>query len=157
LANKHGTSCRRVIVKWSKNLVIKDFDGFKLASFPNSYSIRGLGRKFLTNIDGNAGMKILDQIWANFSRSKLFKIQCSFNGCEDNPIEMQHIRELSHLIAEFGHISFVTRKGRRLFGSKAFKSAYNRRQIPLCRNHYRLLHERKVNIADLNWDYIKGH
>ena len=70
LANKHGTSRSRVIVKWSKDLVIKDLDGFKLASFPNSYSIRGLARKFLTNINGNAGMKILDQIWVKFSRLK---------------------------------------------------------------------------------------
>lgn len=144
LAGKHGTSCRRVILKWSKDLVIKDSDGFKLASFPNSYSIRSLSRKFLTNIDGNTGTKWLG-------------IKCSFNGCEDGPTEMHHIRKLSRLIDEFGRISVVTKKGRRISGPEAFKSAYNRKLIPLCRNHHRLLHERKINLVDLNWDYIKGN
>jgi retron-type reverse transcriptase len=55
LSGKHRMSCSRVIVKWSKDLIIKDSDGFKLASFPNSHSIRGLGRKFLANSDGNIG------------------------------------------------------------------------------------------------------
>jgi hypothetical protein len=62
LAGKHRISCKRVVVKWSKNLIIQDYGGFKLVSFPNSYSIRSLDYKFLTDVNGNKSSRVLNQL-----------------------------------------------------------------------------------------------
>lgn len=148
LAAKHRTSCKRIIVKWSKDLIIEDFNGFKLASFPNSYSIRNLSRKFLTDVNGNAGMQILDQIWVKFSCFKFLGIRCAFKECIDGPIKM-------HYINKWDHTSIITKKGKRVSGLEVIKDAYNYKQIPLCRNHNRLLCEKKVNLNNLDWDHIK--
>lgn len=62
LASKHGISCRKVINKWSLDLRILDSDGFQLALLPNSNNIKSMNRKFLTDINDNAGLRILDTI-----------------------------------------------------------------------------------------------
>ena len=62
LAAKHGMSCKKVLNKWSRDLVISDSEGFILASFPNKYDIRSKDRKFLTNKEHNAGLYILDTV-----------------------------------------------------------------------------------------------
>ena len=55
----------------------------------------------------------------------------------------------------FGKVSVVTKKGRRVNGTEAFKVALNRKQIPLCKSHHMDLHNKRISFSDLNWEYIK--
>jgi hypothetical protein len=70
LAGKHKSSSRRIVAKHTLNLIIKDQDGLVIAQFWSSQEIRGMGRKFLSNVPKDAGDKVLNQIWAKFSRTK---------------------------------------------------------------------------------------
>lgn len=70
LAAKHCLSCRKVIVKWTKNLVIEDFKGHVIAKFPSNMDIRSMGRKFLPNVVKNAELGVLETSWTKFTKSK---------------------------------------------------------------------------------------
>jgi hypothetical protein len=56
---------------------------------------------------------------------------------------------------QFGNISVVTRKGRRVSGTEAFKVAVNRKQIPLCKVHHFDLHNGRISFHDINWEYVR--
>ena len=62
LAKKHRSSCREIISKWSKNIVILDLKGYKLTDFPSSHFIRLVGRKFVMGIDFNLSLLVLNSI-----------------------------------------------------------------------------------------------
>ena len=55
----------------------------------------------------------------------------------------------------FGKVSVITKKGRRVSGTEAFKVAFNRKQIPLCKNHHIDLHQKKISFKEIDWEYIK--
>jgi hypothetical protein len=55
----------------------------------------------------------------------------------------------------FGKVSIVTKKGRRVTGIDAFKVAFNRKQIPLCKMHHHDLHNKRISFQDINWEYVK--
>lgn len=156
LANKYQSSCSQIIFKWSKDLVILDSEGHKLADFPNNNAIRAIGCKFLANVNRNNGLRVLNSIWFKFSRFKLLGIRCAFKDCNENDlIEMHHIREFSRLKDLFDFVSAVTKKGRRATGIEAFKIAYNRKHIPLCRKHHQQLNAKIINLFDLDWYYVR--
>lgn len=62
LAGKHKSSSRKIIAKHTKDLIIKDREGFVTAQFLSTQEIRTMGRKFLSNVSKDAGDKVLDQI-----------------------------------------------------------------------------------------------
>jgi hypothetical protein len=55
----------------------------------------------------------------------------------------------------FGNISVVTRKGRRVSGTDAFKVAFIPKQIPLCNMHHINIHQKKISWKNIDWEYIK--
>ena len=103
----------------------------------------------------DAADKVLNQIWAKFTRTKFFGVECAYIGCENKEIEWHHMRKLERLKDHFGRISVVTKKGRRVTGVEAFKVAFNRKQIPLCKPHHQELHRNKISFQDIDWEYIK--
>jgi DNA-binding transcriptional regulator YiaG len=62
LAGKHKSSCKKIIAKHSKDLIIKDKDGFTLASFISSQEIKTMRRQFRSNVLHAAAEKVLNQI-----------------------------------------------------------------------------------------------
>jgi hypothetical protein len=60
LAGKHKSSSRRIIAKHTLDLIIKDQDGLVIAQFLSSQEIKGMGRKFLSNVSKDAGDKVLE-------------------------------------------------------------------------------------------------
>lgn len=156
LSTKHRTSSKKIIDKLSKNLIITDSNGFKLASFINNSAIKSMGRKFISSIYYNAGLQILDTIWVKFFKSKWFGIKCSFKNCNnDSPLEMYHINKLAKIKETFNCISLVTKENKRISGIEAFQVAYKYKQIPLCKKHHQLLNSKKISWEDLDWEYIR--
>jgi group II intron reverse transcriptase/maturase len=155
LAGKHKSSCKKIIAKHSKDLIIKDKDDFILASFMSSQEIKTTRRQFRSNVSQDAVEKVLNQIWAKFTRTNFFGAECAVKGCENPKIEWHHVDKLSRMKDHFGNISVVTKKGRRVSGIDAFKVAFNRKQIPLCKMHHISLHQKKISFQHLDWEYIK--
>jgi group II intron reverse transcriptase/maturase len=155
LAGKHKSSCKKIIAKHSKDLIIKDKDGFTLASFISSQEIKTMRRQFRGNVSHDAAEKVLNQIWAKFTRTNFFGAECAVKGCENSKIEWHHVNKLNRMKDHFGNISVVTRKGRRVSGTDALKVAFNRKQIPLCNMHHINLHQKKISFQDIDWEYIK--
>jgi hypothetical protein len=87
LAGKHKSSSRRIIAKHTLDLIIKDQDGLVIAQFLSSQEIKGMGRKFLSNVSKDAGDKVLNQIWAKFTRTKFMRVKCAVDICENQDIE----------------------------------------------------------------------
>jgi hypothetical protein len=155
LAGKYKSSSRKIIAKHTKDLIIKDQEGFVIAQFLSTQEIRTMGRKFLSNVSKDAGVKVLDHIWAKFTRTKFFGVECAVDGCDAHDIEWHHVDKFKRMKDTFGKVSVVTKKGRRVSGTEAFKVALNRKQIPLCKSHHMDLHNKKISFSDLNWEYIK--
>lgn len=155
LAGKHKSSSRKIIAKHTKDLIIKDQEGFVIAQFLSSVEIRTMGRKFLSNVSRDAADRVLDQIWAKFTRTKFFGVECAVEGCENHDIEWHHVDKLKRMKDTFGNVSVVTKKGRRVTGTTAFQVALNRKQIPLCKLHHTDLHNKRISFSDINWEYIK--
>jgi retron-type reverse transcriptase len=59
LSRKHKLSSRKVIKKWSKDLVIMDSDNYIIAQFISNTDIKSMGRKFLLNVDKDADLRVL--------------------------------------------------------------------------------------------------
>jgi len=156
LAGKHKSSSRKIIAKYTKNLVIRDEKEYIVAELMSSNKIRAMGRKFLTDVSEDAFDKVIDAIWVKFSRSKFFGIRCAVRGCSNSDIEMHHVRELARMKDTFGHISVVSKKGRRVTGTEAFKVAFNRKQIPLCHSHHVDSHNKRLAFWDIDWEYVRG-
>ena len=76
-------------------------------------------------------------------------------GCENHDIEWHHVSKLNRMTDSFGHVSVVTKKDRRVSGTDAFKVAFNRKQILLCKAHHTDLHNKKLSFSEINWDYVK--
>jgi len=155
LAGKHKSSCRKIIQKYTKNLIIKDDDGNIIAQFISTLEIKRMGRRFRTDVSRDAVDKVMNQIWTKFTRTKFFGVECAVEGCENRDIEMHHISKLERMMDHFGNISVVTRKGRRVTGTEAFKVAVNRKQIPLCKAHHTDLHNGHISFQDISWEYIR--
>ena len=68
---------------------------------------------------------------------------------------MRDVRKLSCLKNIFGHISVITNKDKRVSDIDAFKVACNRKQIPLCKKHHHFLHTNRINLDDLDSNYLK--
>jgi hypothetical protein len=60
LAGKHKSSCKKIIAKHSKDLIIKDKDDFTLASFISSQEIKSMKRQFRSNVLHDAVEKVLN-------------------------------------------------------------------------------------------------
>jgi len=155
LAGKHKSSCRKIIAKYSKDLIIKDEKGHTLTQFMSSREIKVMRRQFRSNVSKDAANKVLDQIWAKFTRTKFFGVECAVEGCENPNVEWHHVNKLNRMKDHFGNISVVTKKGRRVTGTEAFQVAFNRKQIPLCKNHHNDLHNKKISHQDISWEYVK--
>ena len=155
LAGKHKSSSKKIITEHTKDLIIKDQKGFVTAQFMSTQEIKTMGCKFLSNVSKDAGDKILDKIWAKFTRTELFGVECAVNGCDEHDIEWHHIDKFKCMKDTFGKVFVVTKKGRRVIGTEAFKVALNRKQIPLCKSHHIDLHNRRISFLDINWEYIK--
>lgn len=50
LARKYKSSCKKIISKYTKDLIIKDKNGFVLISFMNSYEIKTIKKQFKKNM-----------------------------------------------------------------------------------------------------------
>jgi len=155
LAGKHKMSCKKIIEKHTKNLIIKDSKGFILATFMKSKEIRTMRRQFKSDVSRDAAKKALDQIWAKFTRTSFFGAKCAVKGCNNPNIEWHHVNKLSRMKDHLGKVSVVTRKGRRVNGTDAFTVAFNRKQIPLCTEHHKDLHQKNISSKDINWEYVK--
>jgi retron-type reverse transcriptase len=156
LSTKHRTSSKKIIEKLSKNLIIKDSSGFKLTSFINNNTIKSMGRKFITNVYYNTGLRILDTIWLKFTKSKWFGIKCSIKNCNENsPLKMYNINKLTKIKETFNCIFIITKKNKRIYHKDAFRLAYKYKQIPFCKKHHQLLNSKKISLEDLDWEYIK--
>ena len=155
LAGKHKSSCKKIIMKHTKDLIIKNEEGFTLASFMSSQEIKTMRRQFRSNVSHDVAEKVLNQIWAKFTRTNFFGAECAVEGCENSKIEWHHVNKLSRMKDHFGNISVVTRKGRRVSGADAFKVAFNRKQIPLCNMHHIDLHQKRISFQDIDWKYVK--
>jgi group II intron reverse transcriptase/maturase len=155
LAGKHKSSSRKIIAKHTKDLVIKDDEGFVLEQFISTQEIKTMKRQFRSNVSKDAADKVLNQIWAKFTRTKFFGVECAVEGCENPNIEWHHVNKLNRMKDHFGKVSIVTKKGRRVTGIDAFKVAFNRKQIPLCKMHHHDLHNKRISFQDINWEYVK--
>jgi len=155
LAGKHKSSCKKIIQKHTKNLIIKDEEGHVIVQFVSTVEIKRMRRRFRANVSENVVDTVLNQIWAKFTRTKFFGIECAVEGCENRDIEMHHVDKIHRLKDQFGNISVVTKKGRRVSGIEAFKVAVNRKQIPLCKAHHSDLHNGHISFHDINWEYVR--
>ena len=155
LAGKHKSSCKKIIAKYTKDLIIKDNEGLTLTSFVSSHEIKTMKRQFRSNVSHDAAEKVLNQIWAKFTRTSFFGAECAVENCDNSNIEWHYVNKLSRLKDHLGNVSVVTRKGRRVNGTDAFKVAFNRKQIPLCRVHHMDLHHKRISFQDINWEYVK--
>lgn len=61
LAGKHKFSSRKIIAKYTKDLIMKDQEGFVITQFLSTQKIRTMGRKFLFHVSRDARDKVIDQ------------------------------------------------------------------------------------------------
>lgn len=155
LAGKKKSSCKKIINAYTKDLIINDEEGFELTRFISSLEIRSQRRQFRSNVSSDAAEKVLNQIWAKFTRTKFFGAECSVEGCENRDIEWHHVSKLNRMSDHLGRVSVITKKGRRVTGTDAFKVAFNRKQIPFCKAHHTDLHNKKLSFSEINWEYVK--
>lgn len=155
LAGKHKSSSKKIIEVHTKDLIIKNQEGCELTRFLSSLEIRTMRRQFRTNVSQDTFEKALNQTWAKFTRTKFFGVKCSVEGCENPDIEWHHVNKLNRMGDSFGNVSAVTKKGKRVTGTDAFRVAFNRKQFPLCKTHHADLHHKRLPFSEINWDYVK--
>jgi hypothetical protein len=61
LAGKHKVSSRKIIAKYTKDLIMKDQEGFVTTQFLSAQKIRTMGREFLFHVSRDARDKVIDQ------------------------------------------------------------------------------------------------
>lgn len=125
--------------------------------FPDSNFIKTMSRQFLSGIHFNMGLLVLNSVWLKFSSLKWFALKCSFKGCNDvSALEMYFIKDLSRIKTSFGFYSAAAKKNELLKNSEAFTIVSTSNQIPFCKNHYRYLCTKKINLFALDLDYLKN-
>jgi retron-type reverse transcriptase len=149
LAGKHKSSSRKIIAKHTKDLIIKDQEGFIIAKFLNTQKIKTMGRKFLSNVSKNAGDKVFGPILSKIIRTKFLGVECSVNGCYNCEIEW-------YCVDKFKHLEDAFKKGRRVIGREAFEVVLDQQQIPLCKLHHADLKNKRISLLDINWKYIEA-
>jgi hypothetical protein len=53
--------------------------------------IKTMRRRFRAMYLNDVVEKVLNQIWAKFTRTNFFGIECAVEGCENRDIEMHHV------------------------------------------------------------------
>lgn len=83
----------------------------------------------------------LNTVWQRTQRDIIDNGTCTVIGCNNTDIEIHHIRKLNRMSYTAGKV-FETKnkKGKVIKGASAYKSALNRKQIPLCSKHHDLIH-----------------
>ena len=71
-------------------------------------------------------------------------------GCETFDIEWHHVSKLNRMEVSFGNVSVVTKKGKRVTGTDAFRVVFNRKQFPLCNTHHADLHRKRLSFSEIN-------
>ena len=138
LAGKHKSSSKKIIGKHTIDLEIKT-----------------MGRKFRPEVLKGAAYKTLNQVWARMTKTKFPGIKCAYKNCNNKDIDWHHIMELKRKKDSSGNISVLTKKDKRVTGTEAFKVAYSRKQIPLCEFHHYQIHDNKISLKNLDWNYIE--
>lgn len=156
LAGKHTTKIHQIISLYGKSpKVVLEFNGkiHELASFLTPNEINHRTRGFTKSCDVYHYLEDLNKPLVKLSIPKaLFAGKCAVNECTNRDIEVHHVRALRRTKKGF-LVEFIKSDNKTLKGSVMVESALLRKQIPLCREHYKEWH--KLNPQDIDNKYLQ--
>lgn len=140
LAGKHKKKVHQIIKKYGKapKVVLENMSGNDkvLATFLTHNEVNNRSRGFNKPFDPIVHLESLDKPITKLSVPKtLFSKQCAVINCTNLDIEVHHVRALERV--KYGYlVQSIKSKNKNLRGLSKIKSALNRKQIPLCREHH---------------------
>ena len=143
LAAKHRCSLKQVIDKYGVNLEKNvDTEG----TFPSKAEVAGGWKRGFSPNEVSQPYELLNRIWLKRT-SMVDEKECIVEGCGLRP-EMHHVRQIKARTDGKGNLSVVNKKGIRKDGALAYMIAKNRKQIPLCPKHHKMVHKDLLNYRD---------
>jgi group II intron reverse transcriptase/maturase len=149
LAQKFKTTVSGIINTYGKDLVLEEKleeKTKKRTYFPSNSYIRNLKVEFLTNSPTEMKDR-LDRLFLRTQRLPLLGEKCMVEGCERKDVEMHHVKKLLRANKD-GKVT-VKGKKRAISGYEAIMYSLKTKQIPLCPEHHKSLHEGTLPIAKL--------
>jgi len=153
LKNKHKLGSRKqTILKYGPDIKVEVED--KSINFLDSSIIRGQKKAFLISHKKDP-FKKLDRIYVSFSSTNIFSGNCAVINCSNKDIEIHHIKQL-HRQADKKNKNIIITEGKtkKLTGATAYQSALNRKQIPLCKNHYIEFHKGTITEKNIDSEFL---
>jgi group II intron reverse transcriptase/maturase len=137
LARKYKLkSLAQTFKKFGRDLEFKNKTGKKYKIFrPDNLRMLPMSERFRVNENTNID-KLLSQTWSNSLTRSQFDEPCAICGTLDN-LEIHHIRSVKN-------VRVKTRTYAQWIGG------FNRKSIPLCKEHHILLHAGKLSHEDVN-------
>jgi hypothetical protein len=115
-------------------------------------NIKNLKRSFLINLPIEDINKILNTTWVNTQNTNFIFDTCAVKGCNNNDIEIHHVRNLHRSIS--GNTIIIQGQKKKLKGWEATFSAQKAKQLPLCSEHHKMLHANKLNKNTKDKNYL---
>jgi hypothetical protein len=143
LAAKYSSKVHKIISKFGKTpKVVLVMEGNKervLAQFLTPNDVNHRPRGFLLSGDPSVFKNNLYKPIVKFSTpTAFFTGKCAIIGCSNSNIEIYHVRALRWVRSGFAPESTNSKSRNIEEESTRMESALNRKQIPLCEEHYRL-------------------
>ena len=154
LRQKHKMSVLECQLKYGNPITCEDYQKKKV-SFLTNMQIYNLKKEFLVSVNPRPFDNI-NRVYLRLSNSLINQGECAVKGCRNTDIEIHHLRKLIKRTEEGEGFTVITAgKAKRITGVLALQSALKRKQIPLCREHHREWHNRKIGISELQEQYTR--
>jgi group II intron reverse transcriptase/maturase len=141
----------QVFKKYGQDIKCMDRKG-KEVKFIEWKNIKNLKRSFLINLPIEDINKILNTTWVNTQNTNFIFDTCAVKGCNNNDIEIHHVRNLHRSIS--GNTIIIQGQKKKLKGWEATFSAQKAKQLPLCSEHHKMLHANKLNKNTIDKNYL---
>jgi Type II intron maturase len=140
LAGKHKKKVYQIIKIYGKapKVGLEGADGAYriIAAFLTNNEVNHFSRGFIRSFNPIRYLENLDEPIAKLSSSKtLFTQKCAVIECLSKDIKVYPVCALQRIKHEY-FVEFIKSKDKSLRGSSMIESSLNRKQIPLCREHY---------------------
>jgi Type II intron maturase len=141
LAHKHNKTKQWAYLTYGKDCIITEDTSQKvLAELPSDNYISQKSKKYsnlpINSIIGFGVSEILKKYQFRLYKSNAILSSCAIENCQNSDVEIYHVKKLQRKIEKDGRISILDFKGNSVRGITAILSASNRKQLPLCRQHY---------------------
>ena len=141
----------KVFKRYGSDIKCLDRHG-KVINFVQWEDIKKLKRSFLINTPVENPHEVLNTTWINTQSTDFIFDRCAVKGCGNTDIQIHHVRDLYR--SDLQNVTVIQGRKKKLKGWMAISAAQKAKQLPLCVDHHRLLHDNKLDKKMIDECYL---